>query len=104
MNQQTIQSNATLLTQQFMEQGYDLVSIHHYKDQDGHDIYWKLRLRNSETGAKIIRPMSYKDGQFFLGEPDFTGPKPIYNQHLLKDAELVFWVEGEAVADALAKL
>ena len=48
--------------------------------------------------------MSYKDGQFFLGEPDFTGPKPIYNQHLLKDTELIFWVEGEAVADALVKL
>lgn len=104
MNKQLVKDNAQLLTQHLELKGFKPSQIHPYKDADGNSIYWRLRLKHKDTGEKIIRPMSIKDGQFVLEEPEFIGKKPIYRLPLLREAELVFWVEGEAVVDAFYKL
>ena len=104
MNKQLVKDNAHLLTQHLEMKGFMPYQIHPYKDADGNPIYWRLRLKHKDTGEKMIRPMSIKDGQFVLEEPEFIGKKPIYRLPLLKEADLVFWVEGEAVVDALYKL
>ena len=104
MNKQLVRDNAQLLTQHLEMKGFMPYQIHPYKDTDGIPIYWRLRLKHKDTGEKMIRPMSIKDGQFVLEEPEFIGKKPIYRLPLLKEADLVFWVEGEAVVDALYKL
>lgn len=104
MSKDLIKENALRLTQHFVPQGFLPSQIHPYVDANGDPIYWRLRLKHKESGEKLIRPMSFKDGQFVLQEPVFDGKKPIYNLNLLRDAELIFWVEGEAVADALNNL
>lgn len=104
MNMQLVKESALLLTQHLVDKGFIPSQIHPYKDAEGIPIYWRLRLKHKDTGEKMIRPMSIKDGQFVLEEPEFIGKKPIYRLPLLKKADLVFWVEGEAVVDALCKL
>ena len=104
MNKQLIKDNAKLLTQHLESKGYRISQIHPYNDTSGNPIYWRLRLKHKDTDEKMIRPMSIKDGQFVLEEPVFTGKKPIYKLNQIKGANLIFWVEGEAVADALSKL
>jgi hypothetical protein len=104
MNKQLIKDKAKLLTQHLESKGYRISQIHPYNDTNGNPIYWRLRLKHKDTDEKMIRPMSIKDGQFVLEEPVFISKKPIYKLNLLQDAELIFWVEGEAVADALCKL
>ena len=94
MNNQLIRDNAQLLTQSLAMKGFMPSQIHPYKDTDGNPIFWRLRLKHKDTGEKMIRPMSIKNGQFVLEEPEFIGKKPIYKLNLIRDAELIFWVEG----------
>jgi Protein of unknown function (DUF3987) len=104
MNKDEIHRNALRLTQNIQQQGFEAESLHTYTDEKGNAIFWRLRLRNKATGQKEIRPMSYRNGQFLLKEPELRGKKPIYKLHLISDADLIYWVEGESKADALCEL
>ena len=104
MNRDDIHSNAHRLTQNLQDEGYTAEALHTYTDATGKDIFWRLRLRNKATGQKEIRPMSFRNGQFVLKEPELNGEKPIYKLHLIAEADLIYWVEGEAKADALCEL
>lgn len=104
MNRDDVHSNAYRLTQKLQDEGFTVEALHTYTDATGNDIYWRLRLRNKATGQKEIRPMSFRNGQFVLKEPELDGKKPIYKLHLIAEADLIYWVEGEAKADALCEL
>lgn len=92
-------SNATLANP-------DEKTLHTYTDTAGKPLYWRIRLKNTSTGEKWIRPFYFDGKQFQPGEP----PKPeagktLYALHLLtiRPDALVWIVEGEKSADALNK-
>ena len=85
----------------------DEKALHCYRTPDGLPLYWRLRVKNTTTGEKWIRPF-WKNGESFaLGEP--PGPpegKPLYALELLTiypDATVVV-CEGENKADAINKV
>ncbi len=94
-----LSSNATLAYP-------DEKALHTYTDTVGNPLYWRIRLKNTGTGEKWIRPFHFDGEQFQSGEPPKPeAGKPLYNLHLLAihpDA-LVWIVEGEKAADALNK-
>jgi putative DNA primase/helicase len=84
----------------------DEKALHTYTDASGNPLYWRIRLKNTATGEKWMRPFHFDGQEFVLREPPApeTG-KPLYALHLLAlhpDA-LVLIVEGEKAADALNK-
>ncbi|MEP6605786.1 MAG: DUF3631 domain-containing protein, partial [Nitrosospira sp.] len=84
----------------------DEKALHPYTDTAGNPLYWRIRLKNMETGEKWIRPFHFDGQQFQLGEPVAPeGGKPLYGLHLLTISPnaLVWIVEGEKAADALNK-
>jgi Protein of unknown function (DUF3631) len=96
-----------------LNDGYKPTGFHAYTDADGLPMYWKARFKRSDTGKKEIKAFSQSGSGFQRKEPDFkivypagNGKKPLYRLHKLSgDSEqLVFIVEGEQKADALAKL
>ena len=101
MNKALIEYHAKRIT---LTDGFKLVSIHHYTDPNGDVLFSRLRLQNPQTLEKKILPFTFIDGEYVIKEPVFNGKKPIYNQHLLIDKDMVFWVEGELKADELTKL
>jgi hypothetical protein len=95
-----------------LAEGYVFITLHHYKDTNGNDIYWRIRLKhpdpNYPRGDKWMRPM-YRDeaGQYHLSEPPTLKDKskPIYGQEFLAqypNAD-IWCVEGEYCADLLNK-
>lgn len=104
MNRQDIKIAASRLTEPFRNNGFIPETIHEYTDCDGKPIYWKLRQKHKTTGEKQIFPMCCVNNQMVLKEPVFEGGKPLYMLHKLKTADKVFFVEGEACADALNNL
>ncbi len=92
-------SNATLANP-------DEKALHTYTDTAGNPLYWRIRLKNTGTGEKWIRPFHHDGEQFQSGEPPKPeAGKPLYNMHLLaKYPDALVWiVEGEKAADALNK-
>lgn len=89
-----------------LAQGYKPVALHEYTDAIGMPLYWRLRLKCPATGKKWIRPIMLEKGAYVMGEPVFIHGKPLYRLQALANnmTEPVFIVEGEACADALAKL
>lgn len=84
----------------------DEKALHAYTDTSGNPLYWRIRLKDTETGEKWIRPFYFDGKQFQLGEPAAPeGGKPLYALYLLtiRPAALVWIVEGEKAADALNK-
>ncbi len=84
----------------------DEKALHTYTDTAGNPLYWRIRLKNTGTGEKWIRPFYFDGEQFVMGEP----PKPeagktLYALHLLtiRPDALVWIVEGEKAVDALNK-
>lgn len=94
------------LTERERNQGYIFETLHEYTNKDGSCWYWRIRLKNPVTQEKWIRPMHYKDGKYFLGEPDFNGNKPLYKLDTLFQniEETVFICEGEMCVDTIIKL
>ncbi|SEA50588.1 toprim domain-containing protein [Nitrosospira multiformis] len=84
----------------------DEEALHTYTDASGNPLYWRIRLKNTVTGEKWIRPFHFDGQKFVLGEPPAPAAgKPLYALHLLAlhpDA-LVLVVEGEKAVDALNK-
>jgi hypothetical protein len=114
------------LTAYLLKEGYQPTGFHTYTDTTGTPIYWKVRLRHDAKG-KTLRAFARNDGrihsktnqpyqgQFMPCEPSNAwqanypagqGKKPLYRLHELSSnpEQLVFIVEGEQKADALAKL
>ena len=92
-------SNATLANP-------DEKALHTYTDPAGNPLYWRIRLKNTDTGEKWIRPFYFDGEHFQSGEPPKPeAGKPLYGLHLLaiRSDALVWIVEGEKAADALNK-
>ena len=85
--------------------GYRIAGCHRYNDADGAELFRSVRLKNAE-GDKVIRPM-YRDGfRYRMGRgtrPDAGWPLYV-PPYPLVEAGPVYVVEGEACADALARL
>lgn len=82
----------------------DEEALHTYTDTSGTPLYWRIRLKNTVTGEKWIRPFHFGGKEFILGEPPApVAGKPLYALHLLALHlnALVLIVEGEKAADAL---
>ncbi|CAG0994334.1 hypothetical protein MTYP_02455 [Methylophilaceae bacterium] len=92
-------SNATLANP-------DEKALHAYTDAAGNPLYWRIRLKNTSTGEKWIRPFHHNGNDFEIGEPPLAASgKPLYCLHLLamRPDALTWIVEGEKAADALNK-
>lgn len=87
-------------------EGFKAQALHAYVDANGAPLYWRIRLKNPDTGGKWIRPMSRVGGKFELKEPKFENGKPLYSlDRIANESDAVVWiVEGEQKADTLAKL
>ncbi len=87
--------------------GYVPQALHEYTDGDGSTVYWRIRAKHPVKGTKWIRPMRREGIDYVLGEPEFPdGKKPLYRLHEIVRGDAtrpIFFVEGEAKADALAK-
>ena len=92
------------LTRSIQKAGYQLIAIHEYTDENGKNSYYRLRFKDPESGDKKIYPMSFIDGKWQLKEPLFNGKKPLYQLHLLKQQDSIYWVEGEQKAEMLSSL
>ncbi|MDE2174173.1 MAG: DUF3987 domain-containing protein [Betaproteobacteria bacterium] len=105
---ETPKQAARRLSDQASREGFKPEALHTYTDPAGNPIFWRIRAKHPETGAKWIRPMYQNDeGRFVLGEPPAPpAGKPLYRLFDLAqnpDA-VVFVVEGEKPADALGKM
>lgn len=105
----TTEQAAQIFMRHNIAMGFKLEAIHQYNDANGAPIYWRLRLKNLETGKKKIFPMHIKqDGQYDLTEPNFSSnKKPIYRQNdiINNPYESVVWItEGEFCADHLTEI
>ena len=87
-------------------EGFESEALHTYTDDSGVPLYWRIRLKNSQTGEKWIRPMKRVGERHVLGEPEFREGKPLYGLHslALRPDDLVVVTEGEHKADKLAEL
>lgn len=105
---ETPQSAARRLAASAIRQGMRPVGLHIYTQPNGEPVFWRIRCKHSETGEKWIRPMHWTGTEYAIGEPPApaTG-KLLYRLHELEgaaDGAVVYVVEGEACADALARL
>jgi hypothetical protein len=84
------------------------VGLHIYTQPNGEPVFWRIRCKHSETGEKWIRPMHWTGTEYAIGEPPAPATvKLLYRLHELEgaaDGAVVYVVEGEACADALAGL
>jgi hypothetical protein len=103
---ETPKEAARRLSAPAIDKGFKLVALHAYTDAEGELIYWRIRAKHPDTGAKWIRPMKLNGRGYELGEPKFTGGKTLYSlQHIATNPDAVVWItEGEQKADALNKL
>jgi hypothetical protein len=89
-------------------QGFKPEALHEYVDEAGNILYWRIRLKHTETGEKWIRPMKLSTNlQYVLGEPEFPRAKSLYNLKEILSAPLdtpVIVCEGEWCVDQLKKL
>ncbi len=104
-----VKKAARQLANAVLAQGYQPVGLHCYTSAANLPLYWRIRLKNPETGEKWIRPMKFENGKYCIGEPTFPGGKPLYNLAMLADPakagpEVVWVVEGEGCVDALTAL
>ena len=81
---------------------YALEALHEYRSSwKSSPSHWRIRMRNRRTRAKWIRPMRWEAGSFRLGEPRFSGLKPLYGAQNIEhyQSEPVTVVEGEWCVD-----
>jgi hypothetical protein len=100
------QDVAISLATQAIQDGFKFENLHAYTDKKGDPLYWRIRLKNPETKEKWIRPMYIHQDKYKMGEPKFSGKKPLYQLHTLvsRPTETVFICEGEKCVDALLSL
>ncbi|WP_312320788.1 DUF3987 domain-containing protein [Stenotrophomonas sp.] len=105
---ETPQTAARRLATSAIRQGMRPDGLHIYTQPNGEPMFWRIRCKHPETGEKWIRPMHWTGNGYAIGEPPApaTG-KLLYRLHELEgaaDGSMVYVVEGEACADALAEL
>lgn len=86
--------------------GFVPVALHCYADAGGTPLFYRPRLKHPD-GRKAIKPIRLDGLRYVMGEPPAPQcGKPLYRlPDLLADITRPVWiVEGEACADALAKL
>jgi len=86
-----------------LSDGYELEATHEYTDVEANIIYYKIRLKNKNTGEKWIKPLHFDGTNWLLKEPSFQGLKPLYNLHAITmNPDATIWVcEGEKSVDYL---
>lgn len=103
---ETIEAAVKRLFRHAERDGFEHVGFHTYEDENGAPLYYRVRMRHP-TKPKFMRPMSLNGSGYVCKEPDeFADKKPLYGLSLLKQRpdETVWFVEGEACADALRKI
>ena len=105
---ETPQQAARRLSAPALRDGFAPEALHVYTGASGEPIFWRIRLKHPDTGAKWIRPMRRTaDGAGYeTGEPPAPpAGKPLYNLHRIAadPAAVVFVTEGEKAVDALVK-
>ena len=93
---------ARRLAEKPLSQGFKPDGLYAWPDLES-PLFYRIRLKNPDSGDKWIRPM-YRNGVgFVLGEPKFTGKKPLYKvADLAKRPDETVWiVEGEPKVEAL---
>ena len=95
------------------QNGFKLINVHIYNDENGNFIYAKVLLKNPNNRKKCIRPISLdKNGNWQMKEPDFKsvysaghGFKPLYRFNEINDFEKpIYLFEGEQKVDLAIKL
>lgn len=102
-----VRHHARQLSRTAMADGFQPAALHEYADADGQLLYWRIRLKHPNTGDKWIRPLRrVEGGGFDLKQPEFPNGSPLYRlPELTAQPDALVWiVEGEACADALAGL
>lgn len=92
-----------------IRKGFVPEALHAYTDSAGNPLYWRIRAKHPDTGAKWIRPMKRDGATYVLGEPlagEADERKPLYRLHELatRTGEAALVTEGEHKADKLAAL
>lgn len=106
-NHENLQKAAHRLANTAIQQGYKPEALHEYTDIQGNILYWRIRLKNPDTGDKWIRPMCFDSNQGYqLKEPDFPDGKPLYHLVQLQEQPKapVIVCEGEWCVDKLQAL
>ena len=103
---ETPQQAARRLAAGALREGFKPQALHEYTDREGKPLHWRIRLKNSDTGDKWIRPMKLNGEGYALGEPEYLEGKPLYRLHDLatRPDDPVIVCEGEWCADVLAKV
>jgi len=90
-----------------LREGFQPAALHEYQNTDASPAYWRIRLKHPD-GRKWMRPMHWTGDGYTIGEPaPPVAGKLLYRLPELLAADpaaLVWIVEGESCADALAKL
>lgn len=77
---------------------YEFEGAFIYENQDGEFLHARPRFRNPINGNKWIRALSFDGAKPVYKMPDYPNGKPLYNLPKIKDADVVYFVEGEKVA------
>lgn len=101
---QTVKEAVTALTQKQLAKGFKLEGVYTYKDAESKPVYYRIRMKNPETGEKWIRPLWFDGAEWKLAEPE--GIKPLYGLPAVLEhrKEYVWVVEGENKVRALEGL
>jgi len=107
IDHEVLEQAARRLAANAISEGYHYEGLHLYQNMDGGILYWRIRLKHSETNRKRFLPMHIdQQGNFIPREPKFLDKKPLYNlPNIVKAAgNLVYVVEGEKCVDKVAEL
>ncbi|MGH8062205.1 MAG: DUF3987 domain-containing protein [Pseudoxanthomonas sp.] len=89
-----------------IRRGFQEIALHEYSDAQGEPQFWRIRLKHP-NGEKWMRPMRPDGLGFAIGEPKAPARgKTLYRlrELMANPSAPVMIVEGEACADALARL
>lgn len=103
---ETPREGARRLCAESLNAGFTPTALYCYTDKNGLALYYRIRCDHPDMGEKWIRPMYLDGDKYVMGEPPFSGPKPLYNLHEIhkRPTEPVIVVEGEKCVDVLSGL
>ena len=106
MSNETPKEAARRFSKSVLDDGFELVALHEYTDENGEVLYRRIRCKHPVTKEKWIRPMRLGPAGYELKDPKFPNGKPLYALHLIAaNPDKEIWVvEGEQKADELNKL
>lgn len=106
ISKESIEDAVPRLFSKELNKGFKLEAIHTYTDANGEELYHRVRLKNSDTNEKIIRPLRYEGNAYVRAEPKFNNKKPLYNllQIIQRSNEPIYFCEGEWCVDIFNQL